>query len=65
MKIGEFFVQLGVNANTKTIKEFVGQLGNMTLEAAGAVAAIHISNGTLLASTPKMANRCRNDKCLR
>jgi hypothetical protein len=40
MKVGEFFVQLGVTADSKNLKDFVKNISSMTLETAGAIAAI-------------------------
>lgn len=40
MKIGEFFVQLGVLSDKKNVAEFAGSLKNVTLDAALAVAGL-------------------------
>lgn len=40
MKVGEFFVQLGVLSDKKNVAQFAGSLRNMTLDAAFAVAGL-------------------------
>lgn len=40
MNIGEFFVTLGVNAETTKVKDFVKTVSDLPLEAAGAIAAL-------------------------
>lgn len=40
MKIGEFFIQLGVKADLKTVKDFVHAIGDLPIETAGALLAI-------------------------
>ena len=40
MKLGEFFVQLGVDADSMSVKDFVSAIGDLDLTAAGAVAAL-------------------------
>lgn len=40
MKIGEFFVQLGVKADITTVKKFASAIGEMSVETAAAIVAI-------------------------
>lgn len=40
MKIGEFFVQLGVKADLSSVKDFAKAIGDIPLEVAGAILAI-------------------------
>ena len=40
MNIGEFFVQLGVDADTATLKEFASTIGDLSLDAVGLIAEI-------------------------
>lgn len=40
MKLGEFFVTLGVNADTLKVREFVGAIGNLPIAVAGGIAAL-------------------------
>lgn len=40
MKIGEFFVQLGVQADNKTLKDFAGQIADLPLSVAGGIASL-------------------------
>ena len=40
MKIGEFFIQLGVSAESKKLKEFVGDLGQLQLGALANIASV-------------------------
>lgn len=40
MKIGDFFVQLGVKSDLTSVRDFVKALGDLPLEAAGALLAI-------------------------
>jgi hypothetical protein len=54
MKIGEFFVQLGINADTLKLKDFVNSLGELPLAAAGAIAGlagISLSLGDMIENT--------------
>lgn len=40
MKIGEFFVQIGVNADSKTLNQFVGDLGDLHLSTLANIGSI-------------------------
>ena len=40
MKIGEFFVQLGVQSDSKTLKEFTNEIANLPVSVAGGIAAL-------------------------
>lgn len=41
MKLGEFFVALGVNADTMTVRDFAGAIGDLDISAAAAVTVLY------------------------
>lgn len=54
MKIADFFVQLGVKADTFTVREFGNSIGNLPLYAAGAITALAGLNLGAVAMTGHM-----------